>query len=66
MRLLQIVEHRVRPPVECVQPTNVDVMLHDQVADTNEGMVPILAGLKAGEKVAAEVTPEMRDGAKVQ
>ena len=37
-----------------------------QVADTADGMVPILSGVKAGEKVAAEATPEMRDGAKVQ
>jgi RND family efflux transporter MFP subunit len=37
-----------------------------QVADPAEGMVPIVAGLKAGEKIAAEATPEMRDGAKVQ
>jgi membrane fusion protein, multidrug efflux system len=37
-----------------------------QVADTTNGMVPIIAGLKAGEKISAEATPEMRDGAKVQ
>jgi hypothetical protein len=36
------------------------------VADTTDGMVPVIAGLKAGEKIAAEATPEMRDGAKVQ
>ncbi|MDB4983298.1 MAG: putative Co/Zn/Cd efflux system rane fusion protein [Myxococcales bacterium] len=37
-----------------------------QVADTTKGMVPILVGLKAGEKIAAQATAEMRDGAKVQ
>ncbi|HVZ75397.1 MAG TPA: efflux RND transporter periplasmic adaptor subunit [Polyangia bacterium] len=37
-----------------------------QVADVVDGHVPVLSGLKAGEKIAAEATPELRDGAKVQ
>jgi membrane fusion protein (multidrug efflux system) len=37
-----------------------------QLADPVDGMSPVIAGLKAGEKIAAEVTSEMRDGAKVQ
>jgi hypothetical protein len=37
-----------------------------QVADAADGMIPIIAGVKTGEKIAAEATAEMRDGAKVQ
>jgi membrane fusion protein (multidrug efflux system) len=37
-----------------------------QVADTQRGLVPVVTGLKAGEKVVIDVTPEMRDGARVQ
>jgi hypothetical protein len=29
-------------------------------------MVPVLTGVKAGDKVVADVTPELRDGARVQ
>jgi membrane fusion protein (multidrug efflux system) len=47
----------------------VDGRLEDhlvQVADTQGGMVPIVSGLKAGDKVVVDVSPELRDGAKVQ
>lgn len=37
-----------------------------QVGDTHEGQVPIVSGLKAGEKVVAQITPEVRDGARVK
>ena len=37
-----------------------------QVADARGGLVPIVSGIKAGDKVVVDVTPEMRDGAKVQ
>ena len=37
-----------------------------QVIDTHAGMVPIVSGLKTGEVVVAELTPDVRDGARVQ
>jgi membrane fusion protein (multidrug efflux system) len=37
-----------------------------QVDDTRAGLVPVVSGLKAGERVVVDVTPEMRDGSKVQ
>jgi len=37
-----------------------------QVDDSRGGLVPVVSGLKAGDKVVVDVTPEMRDGAKVQ
>jgi membrane fusion protein (multidrug efflux system) len=37
-----------------------------QVTETRNGLVPIVSGLRAGEPVVAEVTPEMRDGAPVR
>jgi membrane fusion protein (multidrug efflux system) len=37
-----------------------------QVAEPRAGMVPIISGLKAGERVVVDVTPEMRDGARVK
>ena len=37
-----------------------------QTADTLDGQVPIVAGLKPGEQVVAELTPDVRDGAKVK
>jgi membrane fusion protein (multidrug efflux system) len=37
-----------------------------QVGDPREGQIPIVAGIKPGEKVVAELTPEVRDGARVQ
>jgi membrane fusion protein (multidrug efflux system) len=37
-----------------------------QVADAQNGLVPIVSGLKAGDMVVVDVTPEMRDGARVQ
>jgi membrane fusion protein (multidrug efflux system) len=37
-----------------------------QVADTQRGLVPIVSGVKAGEQVVIDVTPELRDGARVQ
>jgi membrane fusion protein (multidrug efflux system) len=37
-----------------------------QVDDARSGLVPVVSGIKAGDKVVADVTPEMRDGAKVQ
>jgi membrane fusion protein (multidrug efflux system) len=43
--------------------------LEDRVVQVTEGrgdMVPILSGLKAGEQVVAELTPDVRDGARVR
>jgi membrane fusion protein (multidrug efflux system) len=37
-----------------------------QVAEAQRGLVPIVSGVKAGEKVVIDVTPDMRDGARVQ
>ncbi len=37
-----------------------------QVVDTRADMVPVVSGLKAGEDVVAEITTEMRDGARVR
>ncbi len=37
-----------------------------QVSDERAGMVPIVAGLKAGDEVVAEFTPELRDGTRVR
>jgi len=33
---------------------------------TGNGEVPIVSGIKAGEQVVAEMTPDVRDGAKVK
>jgi membrane fusion protein, multidrug efflux system len=37
-----------------------------QAAEPQNGQVPILSGLKAGEPVVAELTPDVRDGARVK
>jgi membrane fusion protein (multidrug efflux system) len=37
-----------------------------QVADAQNGLVPIVSGIKVGDKVVVDVTPDMRDGARVQ
>jgi membrane fusion protein (multidrug efflux system) len=37
-----------------------------QVGDTRNGLVPIVNGLRAGEQVVAELTPEVRDGTLVR
>lgn len=37
-----------------------------QVSDPKGGLVPIINGLKAGEQVVAELTPDVRDGARVR
>jgi multidrug efflux pump subunit AcrA (membrane-fusion protein) len=37
-----------------------------QVEDARGGLVPVVSGIKAGDKVVVDVTPEMRDGARVQ
>jgi membrane fusion protein (multidrug efflux system) len=37
-----------------------------QIDETHEGLVPVVSGIKAGDRVVVDVTPEMRDGAKVQ
>jgi RND family efflux transporter MFP subunit len=37
-----------------------------QVAEPREGLVPVVSGLKAGEQVVADLTPEVRDGARVK
>ena len=47
----------------------VDGRLEDrlvQVGETQGSEVPIVSGLKAGEKVVAELTPDVRDGARVK
>ncbi len=37
-----------------------------QVEETRGGLVPVVSGIKAGDRVVVDVTPEMRDGSKVQ
>jgi membrane fusion protein (multidrug efflux system) len=37
-----------------------------QVDDARSGLVPVVSGIKAGDRVVVDVTAEMRDGAKVQ
>jgi len=37
-----------------------------QAAEPQNGQVPILSGLKAGETVVADLTPDVRDGARVK
>lgn len=37
-----------------------------QAAEAQNGQVPILSGLKAGEPVVADLTPDVRDGARVK
>src|SRR5262249_7741531 len=37
-----------------------------QVGEPREGLVPVMSGLKAGEEVVADLTPEVRDGARVK
>jgi membrane fusion protein (multidrug efflux system) len=37
-----------------------------QVEEARSGLVPVVSGIKAGDRVVVDVTPEMRDGAKVQ
>ena len=47
---------------------NVSGRLEDrlvQTAETLGSQTPIVSGLKAGEQVVAELTPDVRDGAKV-
>jgi membrane fusion protein (multidrug efflux system) len=47
----------------------VDGRLEDRLVQAGEaqgGEVPIVSGLKAGEQVVAELTPDVRDGARVK
>ncbi|HXU83265.1 MAG TPA: efflux RND transporter periplasmic adaptor subunit [Polyangia bacterium] len=37
-----------------------------QVGEAREGLVPVVSGLKPGEQVVADLTPEVRDGARVK
>jgi multidrug efflux pump subunit AcrA (membrane-fusion protein) len=37
-----------------------------QAAEPVDGEVPIVSGVKKGEQVVAELTPDVRDGAKVK
>jgi membrane fusion protein (multidrug efflux system) len=37
-----------------------------QLGESKAGMISVLTGVKAGEQVVAELTPDLRDGAKVQ
>jgi membrane fusion protein (multidrug efflux system) len=37
-----------------------------QVGEPRQGLVPVVNGLKTGEQVVAELTPEVRDGARVK
>jgi len=37
-----------------------------QVDEARAGLVPVVSGIKAGDRVVVDVTAEMRDGAKVQ
>jgi membrane fusion protein (multidrug efflux system) len=37
-----------------------------QVGEPQEGLVPVMSGLKAGEQVVADLSPEVRDGARVK
>ena len=48
---------------------NVSGRLEDRLVQTGETLgkqTPIVSGLKAGEQVVAELTPDVRDGAKVR
>ena len=37
-----------------------------QAGEPQDGHVPIVTGLKPGEQVVAQLTPDVRDGAKVK
>ena len=37
-----------------------------QAGEPLDGQVPIVSGIKTGEQVVAELTPDVRDGAKVK
>jgi membrane fusion protein, multidrug efflux system len=37
-----------------------------QVGEPRDGLVPVVNGIKAGDQVVADVTPEVRDGARVK
>jgi membrane fusion protein (multidrug efflux system) len=37
-----------------------------QVGEPRDGLVPVMSGLKAGDQVVAELTPDVRDGARVK
>jgi multidrug efflux pump subunit AcrA (membrane-fusion protein) len=37
-----------------------------QAGEPHGGQVPIVSGIKTGEQVVAELTPDVRDGAKVK
>jgi hypothetical protein len=37
-----------------------------QAGEPLEGQVPIVSGIRVGEHVVAELTPDVRDGAKVK
>jgi membrane fusion protein (multidrug efflux system) len=44
-----------------------DRLVHvGDVPGADAGLVPVVSGLKAGERVVAEVTPELRDGTRVK
>jgi membrane fusion protein (multidrug efflux system) len=37
-----------------------------QAGEPQDGQIPIVSGVKTGEQVVAELTPDVRDGAKVK
>jgi membrane fusion protein (multidrug efflux system) len=37
-----------------------------QVSEPQQGLVPVVNGIKAGDRVVAELTPDVRDGARVR
>ncbi len=48
---------------------DVSGRLEDRLVQAGEalgGQMPIVSGLKAGEQVVAELTPDVRDGARVK
>jgi multidrug efflux pump subunit AcrA (membrane-fusion protein) len=47
---------------------NIDGRLEErlvQVGETRQGQIPVLDGLKKGEQVVAQLSPNIRDGARV-
>ena len=60
---------RCAPTARCGTSSSRAGRLEDRLVQAGEplnGQVPIVSGVKAGEQVVAELTPDVRDGAKVK